>query len=599
MQKISIHSIAAKYFLSTSMLIILPLCIFFFIAQKISFNTTMEQKRESDLNTLNTFSESIAISMDSVLSVGKLAASDPDVRQFLRDSVQKAGQSGKTTYKSLDNRPCLGKYTGCSGMVCAVSLMDPDYFFIGEQRLDLNRLTYFFNTATIQELGPVQSQPAWSKTFNIQFLATGDVRKVFALVAPSVDDDGTLLGYVVLFADSALFSRQLDAYADDIYVIEGDLIIGSRGDLMSNSNLFSQMQISYSLLLEDNSVIIKKENDSLIITTRYFAPLGTHLLLVSSYQELENRIATTFPPLMTLVTYGICLALLLAFVITHFQTREIVRLKNVMSQMKEGDLSIRYEPKTRDEIAELGLTFNSLLDRIQELMLQQKNHQKAKRRMELQMIHEQVKPHFLYNVLEMINSMIRCQMAQEALATVESLASFYRISLNRGSDIISVSQEIQLIENYLNLQKMRYIEFMDYILAFSPEIRRYAIPKLTLQPLIENSIYHGIKEKDGQGTICVSGYLDGGRVVFEVFDNGVGCAPDLLEQLQAMTGPANTEPEDHFGLASVIRRLNIHFNDQARIKIESRQNEFTCVMISFPAVFYRQDREDTEPDART
>ena len=95
MQKISIHSIAAKYFLSTSMLIILPLCIFFFIAQKISFNTTMEQKRESDLNTLNTFSESIAISMDSVLSVGKLAASDPGVWRIYRNPSRRPGNPGK------------------------------------------------------------------------------------------------------------------------------------------------------------------------------------------------------------------------------------------------------------------------------------------------------------------------------------------------------------------------------------------------------------------------------------------------------------------------------------------------------------------------
>ena len=280
----------------------------------------------------------------------------------------------------------------------------------------------------------------------------------------------------------------------------------------------------------------------------------------------------------------------MAVVITHFQTKHIVTLRHVMNRVKEGDFSIRYEPKTKDEIAELGITFNSLLDRIQELMLQQKNNQKAKRKMELQMIQEQIKPHFLYNVLEMINSMIRCSMTQNALSAVESLASFYRISLSRGSDIISVDREIQVTENYLSLQKMRYIEFMDYILAFSPRIRNYIIPKLTLQPLIENSIYHGIKEKGDKGIVCVSGYIDDGRVILEVFDTGTGIPPEKLDELRRMVDSNVSEPENHFGLVSVIRRLNIHYNDQASLKIESKYGEYTCVTISFPAKEYDTNR---------
>lgn len=202
------------------------------------------------------------------------------------------------------------------------------------------------------------------------------------------------------------------------------------------------------------------------------------------------------------------------------------------------------------------------------------------------MIQEQIKPHFLYNVLEMINSMIRCNMTQNALSAVESLASFYRISLSRGSDRISIDKEIQVTENYLNLQKMRYIEFMDYSLAFSPQIRNYIVPKLTLQPLIENSIYHGIKEKNGKGIVCVSGYIENDRVVLEVFDTGIGIPPENLTKLRQMINSNISEPENHFGLISVIRRLNIHYKDQASLKIESKYGEYTCVTVSFPAKEY-------------
>lgn len=155
------------------------------------------------------------------------------------------------------------------------------------------------------------------------------------------------------------------------------------------------MKISYARLLEDSSVILQTSDDYTIITTRFFSPLDIHLLLVSSYQDLKNNLAIHFPPMITFVIYGILLALLIAFVFSRLQTKHILELKKIMNLNKQGNLTVRFQPKTKDEIAELGLTFNSLLDRIQQLMLEQKQHQRSKRRLELQMIQEQVKPHFL------------------------------------------------------------------------------------------------------------------------------------------------------------------------------------------------------------
>lgn len=589
MKKPYIHSISIKYFIAAMLLIVLPICAFFLIARASNLNTSLEQKRTSDLNTLNTFSSNVTTYMESVQAIGSLAASDSNVQDFLLSSREQAYKEGKEFYKDMDNRSYLSSYTPVMDSILAISLMDPDFFFIGEQNLELNRLTYFFNATTQKEVTESEKEFYWTKTFSIEFTDTGSVYKVFSLLVPSLDDSGNLLGYVVVFVDTTFFNNLLLSYADKIYVIEGSYIIGYKKTLPANTNLFSEMQINYSLLLEDSSVIVQNPDDSLIITTRKFSPLDIQFLLVSSYRDLVDHLSTTYPPLTTFVVYGIVLAVLVAFVISKFQTKHIVLLKNVMNRMKEGDLSIRFHPRSKDEIAELGLTFNSLLDRIQELMEEQKQHQKIKRKMELQMIQEQIKPHFLYNVLEMINSVIRCNMTQEALATVESLASFYRISLSQGSDIISMSQEIQLLENYLSLQKKRYIEFMDYVLAFSPSISKYTIPKLTLQPLIENSIYHGIKEKDTKGTICVSGYIENGQVIIEVYDDGVGISPEKQKEIFQSIASEKSEPENHFGLASVVKRMNIHYNNQVTFRIDSEPGSYTCIILSFPAREYEDE----------
>lgn len=584
MKRLNIHSIAVKYFIVTFLLIVVPICAFFFIARESNITLSLAQKQSSDLVTLDTYAAALDTYMESVESIGKIIAHDEDIISFLASARSESAENGRIIYKSMDNQPPLSSYHRALPSLRSLSLMDADGFFIGEQNLNLDRLTYFFNKTLMREV--TGEHVYWTKTFSIEFLNDSSVEKVFALLVPSHTPEGELLGYIALFVDMSKLKELLKVYSDNIYVLEGNYILASKQDLPIYTSLFSEMQISYSLLLEDSSVIIHQADDPLIVTTKSFSPLDVQLLSVSSYKVLKDNLTTTFPTLMTFTLYGILFAIVFAVVISRFQTKPVVSLKNIMNRVKDGDLSIRTHPRTKDEIAELGITFNSLLDRIQELMAQQKAQQKMKRKMELQMVQEQVKPHFLYNVLEMINSMIRCNMNQEAMKTVENLASFYRISLNNGSSIISISKEIQLIESYLCLQKMRYIEFMDYVLAFSPAIYDFSIPKLTLQPLIENAIYHGIKEKGDKGMVCVSGYLDKERIVFEVFDTGNGITEQKKQELtEAIRADriSQKEIEDHFGLASVIKRLCIHYNDQVTFHIDSSAGEYTCISISFPA----------------
>ena len=318
-----------------------------------------------------------------------------------------------------------------------------------------------------------------------------------------------------------------------------------------------------------------------MVTTKVFPQLDFRLLLMSSYQELKNNSVIVFPNLFTVMILGISFAVISSLVIARFQAKPIFYLIGIMEHVKEGDFNIRFHSEAKDEISELGFTFNSLLDKVQTLMDEQKENQKRKQKMEMQMLQEQVKPHFLYNVLEMISSLIRCCLYPEAMDTLENLASFYRISLNNGSNVITVRDEIQLVENYLHLQKMRYIEFMDYMVAFSPNIYDYSIPKLTLQPLVENAIYHGIKEKGETGILCVTGYLEDHRVVFEVYDTGIGMTPEKVKELEEAVA-SEMDISNHFGLASVLKRLNIHYNNQAKLLIESKLSEYTCITLSFP-----------------
>ena len=563
-------------------LIIFPIFGFFFFARLNTIETSLSQKKVSDSITLNTLAANLETYMKSVEVMGSLLSTNESSIQLFIDAHELAKANEKHNYENLvvPNAPSAPPIS-----VVATSYMDASGIFIKEQTLNLNRLSYFFNATLMEEIQATNA-PMWTKSFSIEFNKNQSVKKVLSLVVPVYENTDNVLGYVVLFVDTKHLSYLLEPYLDDIYILESSYIIASKNNLPPQTSLFSEMQFSYSLLLEDNNVIVRLKNDSLIVTTKQFTPWNLQLLSVSSYDEFAANIATHLPSLLTFLMYGLLFAFFSSLLIARLQSTPIIEMKRVMNQIKEGSLSVRLVPKSKDEFGELGLTLNALLDRIQNLMKAQKQHQQWKRRMELKIVQEQVKPHFLYNVLEIINSMIRCSLNEEAANTVEQLAHFYRISLSNGSDTISIAQEIQLIENYLSLQKTRYLEFMDYILALSPAIYDYCIPKLTLQPLIENSIYHGIKEKESGGLLCISGYLENQHVTFEVFDTGKGMSEAQISELTAFIykPPNEQDMNPHFGLASIVRRLNILYQNEVSFHIDSIENEYTCITISFPAL---------------
>ena len=180
-------------------------------------------------------------------------------------------------------------------------------------------------------------------------------------------------------------------------------------------------------------------------------------------------------------------------------------------------------------------------------------------------------------------------MNREALGAILSLSKFYRISLSSGSDIIGIEQEIQLTDSYLTLQKLRYIEFMDYKIVVDPNLLTFAIPKLTLQPLVENAIYHGLKAKRPKGVLSVSGVLSEGEAVFEVYDSGQGMDEEKLKALRvALKHPEDAQISSHFGLISVIQRLNLFCGGRAKVSIDSRLGEYTSVRLAFPATPLRK-----------
>jgi two-component system sensor histidine kinase YesM len=166
--------------------------------------------------------------------------------------------------------------------------------------------------------------------------------------------------------------------------------------------------------------------------------------------------------------------------------------------------------------------------------------------------------------------------------TARYLAGFYRISLSKGNDIIVIKDEIDLINNYLSIQKLRYVEYLDYRLEFDEDVLNYQIPKLTLQPLVENSIYHGLKQKEDKGILIIKGYFEKGLIKIEVFDDGVGMSEEQI--IRVLRRPQDERKSTEFGVHSVDSRLKLLYGDEYGLSIESRLSEYTRVTVTLPSI---------------
>ncbi|MCD8336041.1 MAG: sensor histidine kinase [Lachnospiraceae bacterium] len=267
-------------------------------------------------------------------------------------------------------------------------------------------------------------------------------------------------------------------------------------------------------------------------------------------------------------------------------TRPISDLCARVKSIGSGDLTVREPIQAQEyEIQTLSDGFEDMVGRLNRLIEQNRMEQTRLRSAELALLQAQINPHFLYNTLDAIVWLIEMEKNEQAVEMVTSLSSFFRSSLSNGQDIISLREEEQHVRSYLEIQQVRYKDILEYEIAVEPELGDYRIPKLTLQPLVENALYHGIKRKRGLGHIRVSGYLEkaegssAATIVLKVEDNGAGMDEERLGQVRAAL---KHEQSIGFGIATVHERIQLMFGAEYGLLIESRQGAGTCVTVRIP-----------------
>jgi two-component system, sensor histidine kinase YesM len=277
----------------------------------------------------------------------------------------------------------------------------------------------------------------------------------------------------------------------------------------------------------------------------------------------------------------------------------IKRLHDVTTTITKNDLQALVTRDNVDEITELGMSFNIMIGRVRDLVDAKMKEQENLKKAELRALQAQINPHFLYNTLDTIIWMAEAHKTDQVIEIVSALSSFFRLSLSKGKDWITIKEELERTKSYLTIQKMRYHDIMDFRIEADEEVLNNTILKLILQPLVENALYHGIKNKRGGGTIVVRARrTNDGEVLLEVEDNGIGLAPERLAQLLAELNDdsGDMKLESGFAIGNVNKRIRLYYGREYGLTLQSEYNTGTCAILVIPAIRDEAvDRADVTP----
>lgn len=277
------------------------------------------------------------------------------------------------------------------------------------------------------------------------------------------------------------------------------------------------------------------------------------------------------------------LALIFANVLAHSITGRLSSVIRQMQTVRHGPPTPMESPQAHDEIGNLIDTYNYMTRKMEELMEKQAKAAEDLRIAEFNSLQAQINPHFLYNTMDMINWMALQGQTDEISHAVQSLSRFYKLTLSRKKGISTIARELEHVTIYVQLQNMRYHDSIELITDIPDELSEYQIPKLTLQPVVENSILHGILEKESKsGTIVITGWMENEDVVLLISDDGIGISPEILSTILSGNGKSQSGGTN-IAVYNTHRRLQILYGNDYGLTYSSNPGEGTEVEIRFPA----------------
>ena len=414
--------------------------------------------------------------------------------------------------------------------------------------------------------------------------------------AVEVTDEGRATQAVLLINLNYMFFEEMFSNVNlgnggYIYLTndEGDIIWHPRQNEIYSGRFKENNK--YVSTLKDGITVENIGGKQLTLNVRTIGYTGWKLVGVTPSAALNiDGIKFRFFVLFVADLFLFLLAMINAF-ISNKISNPIKLLDGRVREIESGNLNVEIVPSGSYEVEHLGNSIKNMLSRIKVLMSNLVDEHNAKRKSEFDTLQSQINPHFLYNTLDIIVWMIENEKPDKAVSIVTALAKFFRISLSKGKNIITVKDEVEHVRNYLMIQNMRFKNRFEYSIDVEDDILSYSSLKLMLQPLVENAIYHGMEFMDGDGKIEVRVFKENDSLYFTISDNGLGMSEDVVATLLSKD-IIPSKKGSGIGVKNVNERIKLYFGNEYGLKVESEPDEGTKITIHLPAIVYGEKDED-------
>ncbi len=560
--------------------------IYMFISVTQNRETVLETSTEYTQQLVNMVNGDIDSYFITMKNIAQLIMNSADVENYLRTE-----QKSEIQYKNYEKKTeeQFGILKDTRDDIYNIGIIGENgTCFINNSKVEINPYADFNDTDWYKN---AMSGEEVITSSHVQNMVRGEYKWVVTL-SQGIKNANTGKIEGILFID--LNYRSISSLCEKIslgskgYVF----ILDENGKIIYHPKqqlLYSGVQKEeISKILQNKTGSFTTEEGERLYTISKSNTTGWTVVGVAYLKEMMEKSNRTQRVYILLAIGLIGAASIVSMFLSNTITRPIRELRASMKKVEDGNLEIQLlNPDYSNEIADLIYSFNIMIGRIKQLVQRNMAEQKEKRKSELRALQAQINPHFLYNTLDSIIWMAESSKMSEVILMTSSLAKLLRRSISNQEEFVKVADEIDYVNEYLKIQKMRYHDKLDYVIEIDENISHIPVAKLIVQPLVENAIYHGIKVKEGKGLIRITGVKEEGKTVIKVSDNGAGMDQEALLHLFE---EKKIEDTRKVGVLNVHRRIQLYYGIEYGLQYVSAPMVGTTVSIIFPFESLNEER---------
>ena len=591
------------------LIILFTVVVSYIVLDTVSTNSAQTKINETSLQTITSIQTNINLMIENVNNYSKMIFSDPNLQSLLRQG---------DIYGNLQAQRKVSSYI--YNLMQAVPIIDSVYVFdnaghrlsVGTQQLPN------FIAANVEEAPWYRQAIANEGKYFLQL--NGSLRSSFSdeasneEVGEALKKDDKFISFIRLIRDLDNTSQlgvlviniKVESFAQAYRNLIGEdsfqvAILDENNEIIvANASNDNQVHTSIENVLVENKQILEEQlkqaefgffslrTDTQQYTASYLTDESDNWKFISlnphDYIDTRNKMLVLVMFLLLIVNGTVFFVS--SFIISNSIIKPIHKLLRAMNKAPSGNLRKVNVELNSYEFEQLFIGYNDMIQQIEQMVAEMMEEQNTIRRAELGALQAQIKPHFLYNTLDSITSLAMSGLNDQVVELLDALGSYYRLSVSKGREVITIGEEIEMVRNYLIIQQVRYRDVFEVEFDIDARCNSVLIPKLVLQPLVENSIYHGIRPKGGIGKIRITVMpIDGNQsgmqegVQLCISDDGIGMSEPEITQI------LNTERKGQiqsFGLWGTMERLRIFCKDNGQFLIDSEHNEGTTITIVIP-----------------